>query len=53
MVNKNGLDNYYSVNQILMTNYKYSLTELEDMIAWERDVYITKLTEYLEEKNNE
>ena len=34
-----------------MQHHKYSLTELENMIPWERDVYIGMLTQYIEEEN--
>jgi len=34
-----------------MQHHKYSLTELENMIPWERDVYVTMLIQYLEEEN--
>lgn len=34
-----------------MQHHKYSLTELEQMIPWERDIYITLLMKYLEEEN--
>ena len=33
-----------------MQYHKYSLTELENMMPWERDVYITLLQNYLEEQ---
>jgi hypothetical protein len=33
-----------------MQHHKYSLTELENMIPWERDIYITLLLKYLEEE---
>lgn len=32
--------------------YKYSLTELEDMLPWERDMYIGLLREHIENENN-
>ncbi len=32
-----------------MQYHKYSLTEIEDMIPWEREVYTTLLMQYLEE----
>ncbi len=32
-----------------MQYHKYSLTEIEDMIPWEREVYTTFLIQYLEE----
>lgn len=34
-----------------MQHHKYSLTELENMIPWERDVYVAMLIEHLEEEN--
>jgi hypothetical protein len=34
-----------------MQHHKYSLTELETMIPWERDIYITMLMQYIEEEN--
>ena len=30
---------------------KYSLTELENMMPWERDIYIALLQQYIEEQN--
>ena len=34
-----------------MQHHKYSLTELEEMLPWERQVYIDMLINYLEEEN--
>tara|TARA_Y100000593_G_scaffold49986_1_gene94261 strand:- start:1411 stop:1548 length:138 start_codon:yes stop_codon:yes gene_type:complete len=34
-----------------MQHHKYSLTELENMIPWERDVYISLLVNYIKEEN--
>jgi hypothetical protein len=34
-----------------MQHHKYSLSELENMIPWERDIYISLLMSYLEEEN--
>ncbi len=34
-----------------MQHHKYSLTELENMIPWERDIYVTMLIQYIEEEN--
>ena len=34
-----------------MQHHKYSLTELEQMLPWERDVYISMLIQYIEEEN--
>lgn len=34
-----------------MYNHKFSLSELEDMMPWERDVYVNLLVNYIEEQN--
>tara|TARA_B100001248_G_scaffold51861_1_gene33740 strand:- start:2619 stop:2762 length:144 start_codon:yes stop_codon:yes gene_type:complete len=34
-----------------MQYHKYSLTELENMIPWERDIYTSLLKQYIEEQN--
>lgn len=44
------LESYYKVNFALMQHHKYSLTELENMLPWEREVYIGLLQNYLEEQ---
>ena len=33
-----------------MQHHKYSLTELDNMIPWEREVYVQLLMKYLEEE---
>ena len=33
-----------------MQHHKYSLTELESMLPWERNIYIDLLVKYLEEE---
>ena len=33
-----------------MQHHKYSLSELENMIPWERTIYISLLIKYLEEE---
>jgi len=45
------LASYYKVNFALIQHHKYSLTELENMIPWEREVYLTFLQQYIEEEN--
>tara|TARA_Y200000002_G_scaffold82410_1_gene65169 strand:- start:44 stop:175 length:132 start_codon:yes stop_codon:yes gene_type:complete len=34
-----------------MQLHKYSLTEIENMIPWERDVYVSLLVNYIKEEN--
>lgn len=45
-----NLKNYYETNFALMQHHKYSLTELENMIPWERNVYVGLLVNYLKEE---
>tara|TARA_R100001129_G_scaffold50003_1_gene34584 strand:- start:40 stop:231 length:192 start_codon:yes stop_codon:yes gene_type:complete len=45
-----SLSSYYEMNFGLMQHHKYSLTELENMIPWERDIYIGLLINHLEEE---
>lgn len=35
----------------MMQHHKYSLTELENMMPWERDIYIGLLMEFIKEEN--
>jgi len=35
----------------MMQHHKYSLTELENMIPWERQIYQTMLIEFIKEEN--
>jgi len=34
-----------------MQHHKYSLSELEDMMPWEREIYVNLLMRYIEEEN--
>ena len=34
-----------------MQHHKYSLTELENLIPWEKQIYITMLQEFIKEQN--
>ena len=34
-----------------MQHHKYSLTELDNMMPWERQIYIDMLVRFLEEEN--
>jgi hypothetical protein len=33
-----------------MQHHKYSLTELDEMIPWEREIYMTLLVQWLDEE---
>jgi len=34
-----------------MQQHKYSLTEIENMMPWEREIYVNLLMQYIEEEN--
>lgn len=36
-----------------MHHHKYSLTELENMIPWEREIYLSLLTQFLEKEKQQ
>lgn len=44
--------NHYKVNFSMMQHHSYSLAELDNMVPWEREVYVTMLTEYIKEEND-
>ena len=44
------LENYYKINFALIQFHKYSLTEVENWMPWERDVYIGLLQQHLEDE---
>jgi|TARA_X000001036_G_scaffold431229_1_gene465177 hypothetical protein len=44
------LENYYKINFALLQYHKYSLTEIENLIPWERDIYISMLQQHLEDE---
>jgi hypothetical protein len=46
----NSLANMYQLNFALVQHHKYSLTEIENMFPFERDIYVTLLRNYLEEQ---
>jgi len=53
VLSHNTLMNYYQTNFSLMQHHKYSLSDIEGMIPWERDIYVKMLLEYLEKLKEE
>lgn len=47
-----NLHNYYNSNFLLMYLHKFSISDLEDMLPWERDVYVTLLENYIQEQKS-
>jgi len=50
-LSQDNLENYYRMNFSLMQFHKYSLTELDNMMPWERDIYVALLIQHIEEEN--
>jgi len=46
-----NLKNYYSTNFTLMQHHKYSLTELDNLIPWEKQIYVKLLENHVKEQN--
>jgi|TARA_Y100001972_G_C7616097_1_gene308941 hypothetical protein len=47
------LINHYTMNFELMYHHKFSLTELNNMMPYERAIYVDLLNNYLEKKQEE
>ena len=45
-----SLESYFKLNFALIQHHKYSLTEIENMMPWERDIYVGLLQSHLEEE---
>lgn len=52
MLSYDSLINYYKVNFILMHEHKYDLHVLENMLPWERKIYIAQIEQYLKEEKD-
>jgi len=51
MLGYDNLMNHYKTNFNLMQFHKYSLSDLENMIPWEKTIYIDLLKEHIREQN--
>jgi hypothetical protein len=51
MLSHDNLINIYKVNFDMVQHHKYSLSELENMIPWEREIYVNMLINHIEEEN--
>ena len=43
----------FRTNFAMMQHHNYSLTEIESMVPWEREIYIALLTQLVEEQNDQ
>ena len=53
MLGQENLVTYYRNNFIMAQHYKYSLTELENMLPYEREIYISMLNDHIAKENAE
>ena len=51
ILSHDSLENYYKTNFALMQHHKYSLTELDNMIPFEREIYVNLLMQWIKEEN--
>jgi hypothetical protein len=53
MLGNDNLMNHFKTNFGLMQHHKYSLAELENMMPWEKAIYVALLANYIKEKEQE
>ena len=44
------MENFYKTNFLLLQEHHYSLSDIENMMPWEREVYIGMLVSHLKKK---
>ncbi len=47
------IDNTMETNFALMQHHKWSLTDIENLIPWEKEIYVNYLLKYLEKQKLE
>jgi|TARA_R110002074_G_scaffold317811_1_gene488257 hypothetical protein len=50
LLSHNSLANYYSLVFSLAQHHKYSITEIENLMPFERDIYVAMLIDHLEKE---
>lgn len=51
MLSHDNIRNFHITNFQMVQHHKYSLTEIEEMMPWERQVYIDLLVQFVKEEN--
>jgi|TARA_B100001939_G_C16827608_1_gene567157 hypothetical protein len=46
-----SLEAYYDMMFSMTQHHKWSMTEVEMMLPWERDIYVDKLIQHVREEN--
>lgn len=52
MLGYDNLMNYFKTNFSLMQHHKYSLHEIENMIPWEKFIYIDLLKQHIKQEED-
>jgi hypothetical protein len=47
------LKDYFTTNFTLINNFNWNLTDLDNIIWWEREIYIKLLIDYQDQKKQE
>ena len=45
------LESYFKINFSLMQHHRWPLSDINEMIPWERDIYLGLLNQFIEEEN--
>ncbi len=53
MFSYDNILNFYKTNFALIQHHKYSLAELENMIPWEKYVYLDLLSDFLKKQEQD
>lgn len=53
MLCHDSLENHYRTNFLLQHKFNYSMTELDNMLPYEREIYISLLLQHLEKKRQQ
>jgi len=48
-----SLGNYYDLNHSLMRYHNWSLSDIDNLIPWEREVYVKMITDAVKKENEE
>jgi len=51
MLSHDSLANHYQTNFAMIQHHKWSLTELDTMIPFERHIYVSLLQQWIKEEN--
>ena len=46
-----NLEAHFDYNFALIHTHKWSFTEIENMLRWERDIYLIKVQEWIKDEN--